>query len=316
MTEFAQLEELGVYEAVDAALLTKEQRRAALRAINLIKLKRDGKMKVRTVADGSVQRSLYDKLETASPTVATDALILSILIDSYEGRDVVTADVAGAYLKAYMDEFVLMKLTGESVDILCNMNPTHLKFVVIENGVKTLYVKLIKAIYGCVKSALLCYDLFSSTLQKMGFELNPYDPCVANVMIGGKQCTVVWYVDDNKISRVDPDVVTRVVEVIEKHFGKVTVTRGRQRTCFLRHADHVQRQWDCHRRNEELSVGSERRMRNEHYPAGRRQLLLPGPFSMRTLCPNHCPRQTPKSFIESWQSFCTFPLGPERIYDS
>ena len=30
--------------------------------------------------------------------------------------------------------------------------------------------------------------------------LNPYNPCVANCMIGGMQCTIAWYVDDNKIS--------------------------------------------------------------------------------------------------------------------
>jgi hypothetical protein len=84
----------------------------ALRAINLIKEKRDGRLKGRTVADGRPQRSLYTKYETASPTVSTDALMLSIMIDAHEGRDVATADVAGAYLKADMDDFVIMKFTG------------------------------------------------------------------------------------------------------------------------------------------------------------------------------------------------------------
>jgi hypothetical protein len=37
-----------------------------------------------------------------------------------------------------MDDFILMKFTGESLDILCRLNPGHLKFVVIENGVKVL----------------------------------------------------------------------------------------------------------------------------------------------------------------------------------
>ena len=61
-----------------------------------------------------------------------------------------------------MDKYVLMNFTGAFVDILCAMNPIHLRFVVIENGVKVLYDRLIKAIYGlaCVKSALLFYDLF------------------------------------------------------------------------------------------------------------------------------------------------------------
>ena len=138
-----------------------------------------------TVADGSVQLTSYDKSQTASPTVGTDALLLSILIDAHEGRDVATADVAGAYLKAYMDDLVLMKFTGESVDMLCKLNPEHESLVVTENGVKVLYVCLIKAIYGCVKSALLWYEMFSTRLKDMGLVLNPYDPCIANCMVHG-----------------------------------------------------------------------------------------------------------------------------------
>jgi KUP system potassium uptake protein len=61
----------------------------------------------------------------------------------------------------------------------------------------------------------------------MGFKLNPYDPCVANKTINGKQCTIVWYVDDNKISHVDYDVVSDIINRIEKRFGKMTVTRGK-----------------------------------------------------------------------------------------
>ena len=116
-----------------------------------------------------MQRSLYDKSETTSPTVSSDALMLSIMIDAYEGRDVATADIAGAYLKAYMDDFVVMKFTGESVDILCTLNPGHIKFVTSEKGGKVLYVRLIKALYGCVKSALLWYELFTSSLKDMNF---------------------------------------------------------------------------------------------------------------------------------------------------
>ena len=42
MMEFAQLEDLTAYESMDPRNLTKEQKRNALRAINLIKEKRDG----------------------------------------------------------------------------------------------------------------------------------------------------------------------------------------------------------------------------------------------------------------------------------
>ena len=60
----------------------------------------------------------------------------------------------------------------------------------------------------------------------MGFEINPYDPCVANKMDQGKQCTITWYVDDNKISHVNENVVEEVVTKIEEKFGKMAVTRG------------------------------------------------------------------------------------------
>ena len=64
----------------------------------------------------------------------------------------------------------------------------------------------------------------------MGFEINPYHPCVANCDIDGNQCTIAWYVDDNKISHVSPDVVSMIIDKIEQHFGKMTVTRGREHT--------------------------------------------------------------------------------------
>ena len=63
-----------------------------------------------------------------------------------------------------------------------------------------------------------------------GFSINPYDPCVANKSIRGKQCTICWYVNDTKISHEDSTVVDWVIEQIEGKFGKMTVTRGRKHT--------------------------------------------------------------------------------------
>ncbi len=108
---------------------------------------------------------------------------------------------------------------------MCDVSKSYSKFVCYEKGKKVQYLKLLKALYGCVKSALLWYELFSTTLQKMGFELNPHDLCVAKKMIDDKQCTIAWYVDDNKISNMDEQVITGVIEKIEERFRKMTVTR-------------------------------------------------------------------------------------------
>jgi hypothetical protein len=147
---------------------------------------------------------MYPKSETASPKVSMTALMLTILTDTYEKRDIATADVAGAYLKVPMKDYIIIKFIGESVDILLTMEPSYKKFVTYEKGIKVLYARLKKALYGCVQSALLWYTLFHDTLKQMGFTINPYDPCVANAIIVGTQCTIAWYVDNTKISHVHP----------------------------------------------------------------------------------------------------------------
>ena len=42
--------------------------------------------------------------------------------------------------------------------------------------------------------------------------LNHYDPCVENNLIKGKQCTIVWHVDDLKLSHNQIKVVDKVVK--------------------------------------------------------------------------------------------------------
>ena len=82
--EFCQLDSKNVFEPLDASTLTTSQKREALRAVNLIKEKRSGKLKGRTCTNGRSQRSKYMKEETTSPTVSTDALMISLMIDAKE----------------------------------------------------------------------------------------------------------------------------------------------------------------------------------------------------------------------------------------
>ena len=101
--------------------------------------------------------------------------LLMLVIGAYKKRKIAKCGITGAYQHAKMDEFVVIKLRGKMVDILCQKNPTYKKYVVIEKGKKTLRIQLLKTLYGCIKLALLQYELFSGTLVEMGFELNLYD---------------------------------------------------------------------------------------------------------------------------------------------
>ena len=48
------------------------------------------------------------------------------------------------------------------------------------------------------------YNLLSTTLNGLGFLINPYYRCFENKVIYGTQCTIAWYVDENKLSHKHP----------------------------------------------------------------------------------------------------------------
>lgn len=230
--EFKQMHDLEVFGKLDRPLTRKEKKKA-LRAINLIKEKRSGDLKGGTCTDGRPQRRYIQKEECASPTVSNEVLFATLLIDALERRDVAFVDVPGAYLQANKPrhKFLIIKFEGEFVDIMLEVNPNLKDQVVVENWRKVLYLRVLKAIYGCMESALLRYNLFFSTLKKEGFVLNPYNGCLVNKMIGGTQCTIAWYVDDVEISHRSEDTVTEVIKLINSKFhGELTVSRGTKHT--------------------------------------------------------------------------------------
>ncbi len=66
-----------------------------------------------------------------------------------------------------------------------------------EKGMKLLYVKLQKALYRLMRASLLFYRKLRKEFEAYGLQVNPYDPCVANMETkSGKQLTVIWHVDD------------------------------------------------------------------------------------------------------------------------
>ena len=125
-------------------------------------------------------------------------------------------DLPGAYLSADMDdeEEVTMMLLGLLADLMALPAPeVYQNFVTIDSlGWKLLYVKLQQALYRLLKSALLFYHEIWGDLHTNGFEINPYDPCVANKTIEGHQMTITWYVDDLKMLHKSPSVTTGIIE--------------------------------------------------------------------------------------------------------
>ena len=97
------------------------------------------------------------------------------------------------------------------------------KFVHTVKGVQTLYLQLLKAMYGTLAAPLPWYQMFVDVIKEFRFSVNPYDECVANKMVNGAQFTICWYVDDLKLSRIEESVVNDMIKKSEIKFGKMTV---------------------------------------------------------------------------------------------
>ena len=69
-------------------------------------------------------------------------------------------------------------------------------------------------------------------LEAYGFRINTYDPCGANKIIGGKQLTVCWHMDDLKISLVDANEVTKMILWLDSEYGKFHGSRGKRQDCL------------------------------------------------------------------------------------
>jgi hypothetical protein len=84
-----------------------------------------------------------------------------------------------------------------------------------------------------IQSSLLFYKKFRKDLEGIGFKVNPYDPCVANRIVNGKQHTITWHVDDVKSSHLDPKINDEFQAWLggmygDPNIGQVKTVRGKR----------------------------------------------------------------------------------------
>ena len=212
------MDAMEALSGVEPESLTAEQKQKSLRAVNLIKLKKSGNLKVRVCDNGAPYRKFVPREEAKSLTINLEGFLASMVIDVYEDRKVATFDIPGAYLQIDLpkEKFTLLLLEGKFVDIMGDINITYKQNLRLKYSRKTLYIRIIKAIYGMIESYLLCYKLYMSVIKDIGFQINPYAICVANKYINNKQCTIAWYVDDNKVSHMVQEIIDDVISKAEE----------------------------------------------------------------------------------------------------
>jgi len=88
--------------------------------------KRTGETKARVVAGGNLQRGHVTKEESSSPTVSTESVLLTSIIDALEERDVAIIDIPNAFIQTRVQDAkdcVIIRITGVIVDWLVKAAP-------------------------------------------------------------------------------------------------------------------------------------------------------------------------------------------------
>ena len=86
---------------------------------------------------------------------------MTAVIEAQEGQDVTTCDIPNTFVQTHVEEKdkdgnqTIMKIRGVCVDILCELDPIYLDYMVTKGNQKVLYVHITQAIYGMLVSAML-----------------------------------------------------------------------------------------------------------------------------------------------------------------
>ena len=175
--------------------------------------------------------------------MSTEAVLLTCCIDAEEGRDVAVIDIPNAFIQMCIEnekDMVHIRIRGVLVDILVSIAPdVYEKYATSDKkGEKQLVVQCQNAMYGTMVASLLYYRKFVKSLLDIGFELNPYDPCIANKEIEGHQMTICFHVDDCKLSHRKSHVIDKLIRYLRKIYenifedgsGKMKVSWGKVHT--------------------------------------------------------------------------------------
>jgi hypothetical protein len=143
------------------------------------------------VAGGNKQHGTINKNDASPPTVSLELVLLTSVIDAKERREVATMDIPNAFVQTNLkneEDKAIMRLHGKLTELMVKVAPeVYRKYVFVnKKGETVLYVKLLNALYGVLKAALLFYKKLVKDLMRIGFKLNLYDPCVANKIVNGK----------------------------------------------------------------------------------------------------------------------------------
>jgi hypothetical protein len=121
-------------------------------------------------------------------------------------------------------DMAFIKIRGVLVDIMVEIAPDVYKSYVSRDkrGMKQLLVQCQNSLYGTMVASLVYYRKFVKSLTDIVFIINPYDTCVANKIIEGKQMTICFHMDDCKLSHRKKTVMDTIIEYLHEDYESLS----------------------------------------------------------------------------------------------
>jgi hypothetical protein len=236
--ELSQLHFRDTFEPINPKDLNEEERLQVLESHLFLKEKRDTTVKGQMVAGGNKQHGTMDKQDASFPTAALELVLLTAVIGAKEGCDVAVIDIPNAFVQTRLEnkeDKAVMRLRGklaeqsvaQNLHQVCYYQP-HWRDCAIRPPAQ-------RPLWHHESCSTLLPTLCYQFAVPIGFKINPYDPCVANKNVKGKELTVVWHVDGLKNSHRKPSLLTRMTEWLKGTYKRLfddgsvgmTISRGK-----------------------------------------------------------------------------------------
>jgi hypothetical protein len=189
------------------------------------------KVKARLVSHGNKQdRSQFP--DRSSPTIAIQSvmMVLALFAGNMGQHTVSKIDVKGAFIQTPMEgDPIYLHISSDIAKYIIEEFPFYKEFVTHDG---TMYVKMLKAMYGCVQASLLWYKLLVKVLSGIGFSVSEVDPCVMRLVVGGVVNVILIYVDDLLVFATT-EVMDLVRDTLRERFTWITVEQSVDQISYL-----------------------------------------------------------------------------------
>jgi hypothetical protein len=129
--EIEQVHNHKCFEPITVSELNNNEQKRVQVALAYLLEKRSRVIKECTVYNGKPTREWLTKQDFESLTLTLENILLTLVIDAHEERDIMTVDVPNAYIQTELlqvdGDQVVMKITGYLADILIKINPIYME---------------------------------------------------------------------------------------------------------------------------------------------------------------------------------------------